>query len=65
MMKRNELIIVHGTSFSEYELYDQVISTKYTRAENLGEIIEEKSPKIIIPSVSLQTFYDCTSFLAR
>lgn len=40
MMKRNEMIIAHGVSFSEYNVKDQVITTKYTKAEGLGEISE-------------------------
>lgn len=39
MMKRNEMIIVHGVSFSEYEVNDKIISTRYTKGENLGEIV--------------------------
>lgn len=65
MMKRNELIIVHGVSFSQYQVCDQIISTKYTKAENLGEISKEKSPQVNTPSISLETFFDITSFIAR
>lgn len=56
---------MHGVSFSQYQVCDQIISTKYTKAENLGEISKEKSPQVNTPSVSLETFFDITSFIAR